>query len=135
MFYFDGQCPVAKQRQIEYLNEKGYGSWKRYDELVPTINATTGEDFVNPSAILLAANEVLSERKLSQMSETDIGLMGTTERSLKRWLDVNGASGSDQILKAIKDRIFDDLTSASIVPAYYDYLKAVLVFTKSSPAN
>ena len=128
-FILTDNDPVAKEHQKRHLQDRGYGVWKRYDELVPGILAKTGEDFVLEDALLRAVNTVAREQGLPDMAVVNLGGTGTRLQAIKNWLDGKAGKKTGEIIWAIKDRIFDDLQPNAILPEYFDYLRAVLALT------
>jgi hypothetical protein len=117
---------VAKEKQKMHANEKGYGVWMRYDEVLgPEPSIVTGEEFVKPAAFRRALQEARERHSaLTEFDETTLADPRGKLYSIERWLQ---AAGLDQEtrkseLETIKDRVFVDLNAGEIEDSYFEFL-------------
>lgn len=119
----------AKRNQTEYNKLKGYGIWKRYDEVDSTITAITGEDFVKDSSINKAIDKVKSNHsKITSLPNPSLTHIKGKIFMIDRWLKQSGYNDDEErkeILSQIKDAIFIQLKTNDIESFYFDYLKEV----------
>ena len=118
----DSDAP-AKEKQKEYMKERGTGLWKRYDEILPGTKEITGEDFIEIKTIEKALKEI--KLKYSQLVNTDPQFDDTRGIlfAIKEWLNKNGLSkDSKYIIEGLKDYIFDNLKPSDIKDEYYDLI-------------
>jgi len=110
---------TAKEQQKLYSQEKGYGDWKIYQEVEPTIEAITGEDFIKNDFITEQVKEALSGASMPTFDDKIIPNKNKLVAILK-WLTDNGMT-KDQanatIIK-IKHSIFENLKYKNIEADY-----------------
>lgn len=114
----------AKEKQKDYKRQKGYGVWKRYDEISSRIKAVTSEDFIK---------EKLIKEVIKKIKESHSNLQGDPKFSssngvivtFKEWLKKNDVDSkkTKEILKEFKSLIFDSLHSDKIKDDYYIFLE------------
>ncbi|HEY4489552.1 MAG TPA: AAA family ATPase [Candidatus Paceibacterota bacterium] len=116
---------MAQEKQKRYRAEKGYGVWRRYDEVVAGSAATTGEDFIKEAAF--AAEVVKLQTKHSLATGPTLTDSKGKIYAIKQWLSSNGVAKDDvdTAITEVKEEIFSNLKLADIEPAYYDYLAGV----------
>ncbi|WOH57405.1 ATP-dependent nuclease [Bradyrhizobium sp. BWC-3-1] len=121
----DGDAP-AREHQAAYVSERGYGIWKRYDELISTsVDHVTGEDFIKPAAFLPLAKEIASRTPaLAPLKEDDLRQHHSKLRTIDRWLAAAAVTPEHRKaeITKLKDALFDALKPTDIEPAYYDLL-------------
>ena len=81
----DGDKPAKDQRNI-YTKDKGFGDWKTYQDIDPTITASTGEDFVKNQHIAECVTTVLSDTSMSTMSELKLPEETGKVAVISKWL-------------------------------------------------
>ena len=123
----DGDQP-AKDRQKEHRADHGYGTWLRYDELLPSAPAdVTSEDFIKLSAFVPKLEQMqVTHPALSKFVDDQTRSVGRL-RVLDKWL-VTAGLDKDQRKSAIteiKDYVSDNLKPADIELDYYELLKAL----------
>lgn len=112
----------AKEKQKDYQNKKGYGQWKRYNEVLSSITAITGEDFIK--------NEKISEVILKLVKENhnlknDLSLKSTNKvKDIKDWLKKHGITDDSikELMEKIKNDIFNELKLSDIESIYFKFL-------------
>lgn len=113
----------AKQCQSEYQKLRGYGIWKRYDEIFTQKKVITGEDFIKIDKIGNGIEEI--RKKYSHLkTEPNFNDEGGIINSIKKWLKSNKLQNEDIkiIMDEFKDIIFEDLKQKNIEESYYDFL-------------
>lgn len=115
---------VAKEKQREYRKMKGYGIWKRCDEIYQGRNILTGEDFIKKDVLQDTFFEIL-KNKNPKFSEEDFDLPEVKRLEyIKQWLNKHKIIGQDgkQIIYVLKERVFNNLSPKYIENDYYEFL-------------
>lgn len=116
----------AKAQQKAYVQEKGYGEWKRYHDIDSTIDAITGEDFVKNDFIAKQLNLVLKGLSMPQFDET---LLPSNYKlsAIFKWLTDNGMTKdqAEDVIPKIKDSISHNLKYQNIEPTYTKLLNGI----------
>jgi len=122
---------IAKEKQREYQDSRGYGEWKRYDEISPTLSIITGEDFVKKVKFDSVIKQIKSE--LSIGNDPDISTEKGRIYGLRKWLSEAKITSNehDSIIKRVKESVFDDLKISDIEEKYFEFLESL----KSSLEN
>ena len=119
---------VAREQQREYLRNKGYGQWKRYDEVVDRAAEVTGEDFVHRECFGEAIRAAAGKHGIEALPMAHLNDPSGTVHAIKNWLISNGV-GQEEAARSvhdIKDVVFENLESTGIRPEYYTYLRSLL---------
>lgn len=118
----DADTP-AKEKQKEYADIRGYGVWKRYDEVSKSTKAETGEDFIKDAAFKTHLGKV-KQKYPNLTGDPVLGAWGRID-AVKKWLATQSipAEQTKEIVTALKNNIFDDLKPADVDDSYYDFLK------------
>ena len=114
---------VAKEQKREYKKMKGFGNWKTYQDIDPSIEAITGEDFIKNDFIAEHTDAVLSDDNIV-FDEVDLPEKKGKLSAISIWLKKNTGMSDDQIrdtVNKIKDSIFDNLKYRNI--EHEEYLK------------
>lgn len=115
----------ARDQQRSY---KGHGEWVRYDQLLPSYTAITGEDFLIDAAFLPVLSRLRSEdSRLAVSPLVEFGNSGGKLHAISGWLGRAGFR-SDEIklfIDRIKESVFTDLKFDHIEPAYFELLQAL----------
>lgn len=118
----DSDAP-AKEKQKEYQKLRGYGVWKRYDEISSGATAETADDFIKEDIF----KKHLDKTKSGLPSLTGDPILSASGRmaTVKKWLTSQGVSQEQakEFLDGLKSALFDDLKVADIDASYYDFLK------------
>jgi len=116
---------AAKEKQKEYQKIRGYGTWKRYDEVSPGSKEETGEDFIR-EAVFLAHIEKLKGKYPTLTGDPTITASGRMS-SVKAWLSSQGIAPKDlrEMLMFLKNSIFDALKPSDVDVSYYDFLEGL----------
>ena len=112
---------IAKASQKSYQKEKNFGDWKTYQDIDPTIEAITGEDFIKNDYIIKNINKVLSSMgKPLIFNESFLQRKADKLKQIRSWLQKNNILEEEQedIMKKIKDSIFENLKSKNIDAEY-----------------
>lgn len=123
----DGDA-MAREHQKRYQAERGYGLWKRYDEVLPGTGAITGEDFIKEDAFEPAIAETANRYKVGELPVADLNHPRGRITVLRGWLARAGVPNEeiDKALDEIKGLVFDSLKNSDIKPDYFDYLRAIV---------
>lgn len=122
----------AKEEQRKYQKSKGYGQWKRYDEINSSLNIVTGEDFIKESILVSIIQKVKEELGIDE----NPNLSDSKGRvyALKKWLTDAGIkeqSRKKEIIDQIKSKIFAYLKAHDIDDKYYVFLESLKEFLES----
>jgi hypothetical protein len=120
--------PVAREQQREYQQAKGYGEWKRYDEVVSSCRATTGEDFIKETAFVEGIDQASQKFGIAALPVAELVDVDSKLGVLKARLIRSSVPAADvnRTLEAIKEVVFTDLKYSQVLPEYYRYLSGVL---------
>ena len=127
----DSDKPAKEQQKI-YQDEKGFGEWKTYQEIDPTIEAITGEDFLKNNFIAKQVSMVLSGGTMPTFSESVLPQNKGKLSAISKWLTDNGmtAEQAKDTVTKIKNSIFENLKSSNIEDTY-----TCLLYTSPSPRD
>jgi len=119
---------TAREHQRRYQQDKGYGVWKRYDEILAGTTAITGEDFIKEAALEAAIQETAKKYKIPELPLADLNNAGSKVNVLRRWLAGAGIQKEevDKALENVKELLFDALKNSDIKTEYYEYLAAIV---------
>lgn len=116
---------VSKQEQEKFKENKGYGIWKRYDEIFNTRSIVTGEDFIKKEVLDNNFLEVLQEFNI-EFQNNNFGLSEVDRLDyIKKWLRSKNIIGGqlEEIIKKLKENIFTKLKLNDIEKDYFDFIK------------
>lgn len=114
---------IAKEQQKLHAKERGFGTWKTYQEIDRSIEAVTGEDFLKNSYLLGQLKSVLPNSDIEIVLPEGKGKV----LAIRKALITGGLSNdqADEIIKAFKDTCFDNLRAQHIEPGYAKMLKGM----------
>ena len=115
----------AREKQKLY---KGDAKWLRYDELLSSCEAVTGEDFILYSAFRPVLQQLAKEdSRLGSVPDESQFIGKGNLRVIAKWLEGAGISQEDvkERLERIKEDVFTNLKPAMIGPGYWDLLSAL----------
>lgn len=114
--------PVAKQKQKEYEAQKGYGIWKRYDQINSKVQSITAEDFLVEDTIKTIISKI-KEKYPALNNEPDVKNNDRIS-AIKKWLKENviDKDTEKEIIKQFKELLFENLDSQSIDKIYYTFM-------------
>jgi len=117
---------VSQQEQKEFINNKGYGIWKRYDELFNQRKIVTAEDFINKEVLKKVLNIKLKELNIEvdqnfQFPEID-RLNYIKEQLVKKNITSNLLK---EFVQSFKQELFRNLKSENIEKDYFDFIKVL----------
>jgi len=124
---------AAKEHQRKYQEAKGYGIWKRYDEILPNAALITGEDFVKETAFADAIDVASRKHGIAGLPATHLNHPQGKISALRRWLSQAGVPNDELngTINAIKDSVFNNLRNSDIKPEYFDYLVNLVPIVES----
>lgn len=115
---------MAREKQREYKKQKGYGIWKRYDEIDDACTAVTGEDFIKNNLINQAI-EVIKKRHTGLTQAPTLSNPKGKIFAIETWLKACGLNKSDQVksvVNEIKEFVFEKATPSDVETSYYQFL-------------
>lgn len=121
----DSDKPAKEQQKI-YKRDKGFGTWKIYQDIDSSIEAITGEDFVKNSVIAKHVKLVLADSSMPVFNETDLPDKNKLVAIIK-WLKDNGMTpdqAQDTVTK-VKHSIFEQLKPTNIEVTYTKLLEGI----------
>lgn len=122
----DSDHPAKEQQKI-YLQNKGFGEWKTYQDIDSAVEAITGEDFIKNDFIAKQVKAVLSGASMPVFDETTLLGKKAKLASISKWLIDNGMT-TDQAKNAItkiKNSIFESLKHHNIDDKYTKLLQGI----------
>ena len=125
---------TSKREQEKHKEERGYGNWKTYQEIDPTIEAITGEDFVKNEYIARQVDAALGGSSKVSFDATVLPEKKGKLEAIKSWLkdNITAEKVPDTITK-IKTSIFDELEYDNIdVTEYTKLLKGIVGYFERS---
>jgi len=117
----------AKEKQKEHIDNKGYGEWKRYDEILEGEKVETAEDFIKELLFKESVKKVV--KKHQDLDDSfPINSHGRID-AMKGWLAKKGKNQKQikEILNEIKTDIFDNLKPSDVDDNYYELLKKLTI--------
>ena len=115
----------ALEKQTEFNKNRGFGDWFTYADLIPGIDATTGEDFIEIKKLMFVMNKIKSKiGALSSVTESDIDSPRGFIHAVSVFLGNNGVKKDDRkpILELFKTELFDVIEPADIKDDYFRLL-------------
>ncbi len=119
---------IAIRSQESYQKERNFGDWKTYKNIDPTIEASTGEDFIKNDCIVKNVNKVLSiMEKALIFDESFLKKKVDKLKQIRSWLQTNNILGEEQedIIKKTKNFIFENLKNENIDKEYEKLFKGI----------
>lgn len=122
----DSDAAAQEQKRI-YQRDRGFGTWKTYQDLDASLVAVTGEDFVKNNRIKTCVNEAISELSLPAFLDTDLPAATGKLKAIDSWLRTKGltAEQAKDVVAQTKDAIFTDLEPRHIEDEYTKLLRAL----------
>jgi hypothetical protein len=120
----DGDAP-AKGKQKEYADIRGYGTWRRYDEVLTSVPIVTGEDFLKVEAFRVPVKEVKGRHSnLADLDESQMSMPQGKLYALNEWLRAGGVDKEtrESELKTIKNQLFEKLKVSDVDDSYFQFL-------------
>lgn len=115
----------AIDMQHDYKKMCGYGTWKRYDELLSIDGVVTSEDFVEPKAFFPWIDKTRKTHpKLPELNGDSLVNARGAVYTLYRWLDNIELTPEQrkEIVEFIKVSVFENLKPSDIKKIYFDCL-------------
>jgi len=116
---------ISKQEQGEFKENKGYGIWKRYDEIFEKRKVVTSEDFIKQevlnSKLLQILKDVNAELKNNSFKLLSTGRLDSIKQQLKNIAKTD--EQAKEIIKKLKEAVFRDLGPDDIEDDYIDFIK------------
>jgi hypothetical protein len=127
---------AAKEKQKEFNELHGYGSWYRYDEVSDAATAATGEDFLTAAAFSAGIEKLRLE--FPELANAPAFTQSGRMNVIRAWLAGQGISGDALRGKqaSLKEHLFSALNPSEIDISYFDYLVALnAVIGKEMPSD
>ncbi len=124
---------MAREHQAEYQRMRGFGVWKRYDEVLEGATMLTGEDFIKETAFKSGVDAAGQKHAIPALPLSELAVGSGKLNILRQWLLRNGV-GHEEVAKSvedIKELVFGDLKPSEIVSAYYQYLMGVVAIVEN----
>lgn len=115
----------AREQQTEYISKRGYGLWKRYDELRGQTGILTSEDYLEDIYYLRCLKKVVSiNHENMDLTTLTIPTGRTKLEGTKLVLRRQGLNDTEikSVLTALKDELHESLTRTNIKEEYYEML-------------
>jgi len=115
---------AAIEKQREFDKSKGYGKWFKYKDIDPDIEAITGEDFISTTYIFECIGKFKDDfKELIAFKGQQISTVGKLSSIHRECKEIGMAEDKiKEFIDKLKNRIFDDLTPASVVSDYYQMI-------------
>ena len=106
---------------------KGFGEWNTYQDLVPKLNALTGEDFIKNTHIVNQFRFAIEGFTVPKISASELPDDSGKLKHLESWLKKNGIENeaTKDILRSMKDAIFETLTNNMIEGTYSQLINEI----------
>ena len=118
----DSDNPATEQKKL-FEKNRGYGSWKNYQEINNNIEAITGEDFINNEFILRQIKDAVSCKTFPVLPNKK----GKID-AIQKWLIDNGMTieQAKQKVKEIKNLIFENMVYKDIEDDYKKLVESII---------
>lgn len=120
----------AKRLQKEYLDTvKGYGTWKRYDEIDVDIKAITGEDFIKKDVITKHLKKIKDQYpNLAELTLLNLNDSKGCLYVIKEWLKKGGKTDLEikSIVDDVKNDLFKNLKVTELEDSYFTMLNSLI---------
>jgi len=127
IFILSDNDQISKQEQKEFQENKGFGVWKRYDEIFKTREIITSEDFLKNEVLKKEFFEVLVNFNIKfQDDDFELPKVGKLDYA-KNWLKKKNISKerSEEIIKKLKKNLFKNLRLNAIEKDYFDFIQSL----------
>jgi len=118
---------VAKERQKQFIQNKRWGKWTRYDKLFKfnQEKIITAEDFIKKETLIKVLKEILKKFKINIELDFNIPLSDRLAY-IKNELSNKNIKNEllKEIIKSFKDKLFINLEIEDIEENYFKFLKA-----------
>ena len=118
---------VALEKKAEHERSKQFGKWYTCNDIKKIKAVVTGEDFVITSSFNKPIGEV--KQKYSITNDPDLTDTKGVISAIKSWLYQNNIKDQHeqkQIIRKIKDEIFNNLKQSQIKEDYYQLLHEII---------
>ena len=116
---------TANNRKKTYNEEKGYGQWKTYKDIDSNIEAITGEDFIENNFIV---KQIKNTLKTVNFDESILLEKKGKLKKIEKWLNDERIDCSNEIIKKIKNAIFENLESQNINSEYKKLVEGIISY-------
>jgi hypothetical protein len=117
---------VAREKQKEFVKNKGYGMWKKYNELINR-KIVTVEDFIKKETLTKFLNEILKTEGLNEKFDLnelpENGRLGYIKNRLKEKGINSGVI--KELIQHFKELLFENLQIEDIEDDYFDFIKVL----------
>ncbi len=124
----------AKNQQKEYKNLGFETKWKRYDEISPSIQAKTGEDFLKEDYLIEKLNAV-TKRHNNEVKIKENNLPNNNRlKYIRQELRKQGYEDKKvkEVIKDLKEALFSKLTKSKIEEGYQTFLDCLEKYIKEN---
>jgi predicted ATP-dependent endonuclease of OLD family len=117
---------VAQEKQKEFIKNKGYGMWRKYNELINR-KIVTVEDFIKKEILTKFLNEILKTEGLNEKFDLnelpENGRLGYIKNRLKEKGINSGVI--KELIQHFKELLFENLQIEDIEDDYFDFIKVL----------
>jgi hypothetical protein len=117
---------AAKRLQSKFNEEKMYGTWMRYDEILENTPEITAEDFIKKNVFVSLCKKVKRDNPaLSELTEANFQDSQSVMHILKKWVKIPpfDEAKRKEIIDSIKETVFSELKQSQIEDNYYNLLE------------
>lgn len=117
---------AAKRLQSKFNEEKMYGTWMRYDEILENTPEITAEDFIKKNVFVSLCKKIKKDNpSLSELNEANFQDSQGVMYILKKWVKIPYFDEAKQkeIVESIKESVFSELKPSQIEDNYYNLLE------------
>jgi len=116
---------VAKERQKQFIQNKRWGKWRRYDELLIERKIETVEDFIKKDILKKNFCEILRKNSIN-FQENEINFPSSGRLNyLINWLSKKNIDKNLQkeLIKELKELTFEKIKIHEIEDDYFEFIK------------
>jgi len=119
---------ISQQEQKKFINNKGYGIWKRYDELFNRREIVTVEDFIKKEALKEVLNIKLKELNIEidqNFQLPKVNRFNYIKNYIKDQLVKKNIVDNllEEFIEKFKQSLFSNLRFKDIEDDYFDFIK------------
>ena len=118
---------AAKEQQKQYKKIRGFGEWKTYQDIKPSLQQVTGEDFVKNAFIAAQVNLAIAGFGVAVFKEADLPSCKGKLKAIAEWLGTNGLTDQQakDAVAQTKELIFANLLHKHIEVEYTEFIEAL----------
>lgn len=122
---------TARDQKKAYEKSQGFGRWNTYQDIDPSIEAVTAEDFIKNDFIAEQVRTALSDSEISDFDETVLPAKKDKLSEIRNWLKNHCKMDDGEIkekIAEIKSLIYENLSPSDIEYEEYEKLLAGISF-------